>query len=215
VVSARRRAREKENLRRAILDAARELFVSEDYEAVSMRRIADRIEYSPTAIYLHFKDKEEILFHLVEEGFAMLRDRLQALEIADPVQRLQAGGLVYLDFARTQPQYFHLMFYVKNQILTEKVCQLQNKQIGDLYGVEEEIGQNCFGFILRGVSEAIAQGQFAEGDPMVMSHVIWAHIHGAASLELSGSLFMLPLEAHDAFFHQVVDTTIQGLRPQS
>jgi AcrR family transcriptional regulator len=212
VVSARRRAREKENLRRAILDAARELFVQEDYAAVSMRRIADKIEYSPTAIYLHFKDKEEILFHLVEEGFAMLRDRLQALEIADPVQRLRAGGFVYLEFARTQPQYFHLMFSVKNQILTDKVCQLQNKQISELYGIKEEVGQNCFGFILRCVIEAMEQGQFAAGDPLTVSHVIWAHIHGAASLELSGSLFMLPQEAQQAFFEQVVDTTLRGLR---
>lgn len=52
-----RRAREIENLRRAILDAARELFYEQDYRAVSMRKIAEKVEYSPAAIYRYFSDK--------------------------------------------------------------------------------------------------------------------------------------------------------------
>ena len=81
--SAQRRARAKENLRRAILDAARELFATEEYEAVSLRRIAEKIEYSPAAIYLHFQDKKEILFHLIDEGFALLSARLETVRVAD------------------------------------------------------------------------------------------------------------------------------------
>ncbi len=79
--SSERRAREKENLRRAILDAARELFVAEGYDAVTMRKIADRIEYSPTTIYLHFKDKDEILLCLSEEGFTLLRACLDKADL--------------------------------------------------------------------------------------------------------------------------------------
>ena len=59
-----RRDREREEIRTRILDAARELFATEGYEAVTMRRIADRIEYSATAIYFHFRDKEALLQEL-------------------------------------------------------------------------------------------------------------------------------------------------------
>ena len=67
-----RREREKAEIREKILDAARDLFVSEGYEAVSMRKIADRIEYSPTAIYLHFKDKEAVMRELCDLDFLAL-----------------------------------------------------------------------------------------------------------------------------------------------
>lgn len=211
MASAERRAREKENLRRAILDAARDLFVSEGYEAVSMRKIAEKIEYSPTALYHHFKDKEEILFHLVEEGFEMLRDRLQAIAIEDPIIRLREGGKVYLQFAREQQEYFHLMFQAKNTVLAEKVCMLQNCEIEELYGFKEEIGQNCFMFITRCVADAMESGQFRQDNVLVTAHVIWAHIHGAASLDVSGSLFMLPSKDHERFFTDTIETTINGL----
>ena len=59
-----RREREKESLRQDILDVAREMFATEGYESVSMRKIADKIEYSPTTIYLYFKDKNELFYAL-------------------------------------------------------------------------------------------------------------------------------------------------------
>ena len=67
-----RRQREREEIRTRILDAARELFIAEGYEAVTMRRIADRIEYSPTAIYFHFKDKEALMGELCAVDFYTL-----------------------------------------------------------------------------------------------------------------------------------------------
>src|SRR4051794_31187958 len=117
--SAQRRARAKENLRRAILDAARKLFATEDYKAVSMRRIAEEIEYSPTALYLHFKDKEEILFYLIDEGFEMLSGRLESLNVEDPVLRLRKGGRVYFKFAFEQPHYYRIMFQLQDKAMAE------------------------------------------------------------------------------------------------
>ena len=74
-----RREREKEEIRQKILDAARELFVQEGYDAVSMRKIAEKIEYSPTAIYLHFKDKRSVLIALCDEDFLRLARELQKI----------------------------------------------------------------------------------------------------------------------------------------
>ena len=82
--STERRAREKVALRQQILDAARDLFVSEGYDAVSMRKIADRIEYSPTAIYLHFADKQALFTALCDETFEKLAARLEALVRRQP-----------------------------------------------------------------------------------------------------------------------------------
>jgi AcrR family transcriptional regulator len=201
VGSAQRRARAKENLRRAILDAARELFATEEYQAVSLRRIAEKIEYSPAAIYLHFQDKKEILFHLIEEGFEMLSARLEALQVADPVERLRQGAPVYLDFAFTQPHYYRLMF------------QLENKELGELMS-QCAMADRAFNFIRRAVSEAMQNGQFVTATPEpVVSLTLWASLHGAASLVLTGHLSRkLPNEFHAAFFDHVIETVLRGLR---
>lgn len=85
-----RRDREKLATRDLILDAARELFVSEGYEGVSMRKVAEKIEYSPTAIYVHFADKEELFRELCHQDFAHLAQVFQSAALPeDPVERLK------------------------------------------------------------------------------------------------------------------------------
>lgn len=197
--SAQRRAREKENLKRAILDAARELFVTEDYHAVSMRRIADKIEYSPTAIYLYFKDKDEIFLNLVEEGFAMLCDRLYALDIADPIERLGQGGRAYVDFAFTQPHYYRIMFEIGDKKPPEELAGCVTN------------GVRAFEFIRQCVTEAKEQGKLAgDQDVNVFSHAIWACMHGAVMLALSGRLFMLPEDQYPALFEAIEKILLNG-----
>ena len=69
-----RQERDREAVRRSILDAARELFVAEGFQNVSIRKIAERIEYSPAAIYGYFPSKDDIFFALAEEGLRLLGD---------------------------------------------------------------------------------------------------------------------------------------------
>src|SRR5438132_9259136 len=71
-----RQERDREAVRRSILDAARELFVIEGFQNVSIRKIAERIEYSPAAIYGYFPSKDDIFFALAEEGFRLLSEML-------------------------------------------------------------------------------------------------------------------------------------------
>ena len=91
-----RRAREKKELRQGILDAAREMFVRDGFENVSMRKIAEKIEYSPTTIYLYFQDKADLLDCLCEETFAKLLKKQNILDqtIADPLERLRRGAVL-------------------------------------------------------------------------------------------------------------------------
>src|SRR5262247_3242203 len=99
-----RREREKQEVRKKILDAARELFAREGYERVTMRRIADAIEYSPTTIYLHFKDKDELVQCLCHEDFSRLLNELSRGPVPkDPVERIRQLGRGYARFGTTYP----------------------------------------------------------------------------------------------------------------
>ena len=87
-----RKEREREEMRRKILDAARELFMTEGYERVTMRRIAEAIEYSATTIYNHFEDKDDLVLALCTEDFERLFRHLQQQPpAADPVEGIQIG----------------------------------------------------------------------------------------------------------------------------
>src|SRR4051794_32343862 len=109
--SADRRLRERQALREQILDAARALFATEGYEAVTMRRIAERIEYSPTAIYLHFADKEALVRELCAHDFAVFAAQFAKLaRVADPLERLRKSGHAYVDFAVRHPHHYRLLF---------------------------------------------------------------------------------------------------------
>src|SRR5215813_12334696 len=108
-----RQVRDRETVRRAILDAARELFVSEGFHNVSIRKIAERIEYSPAAIYGYFPSKDDIFFALAEEGFRLLFDRGAVASPDDdltPLDRVRGVYRRLYEFSRDHPQYFALMF---------------------------------------------------------------------------------------------------------
>src|SRR6185503_3035401 len=100
---------EKEDVQRRILDAARELFATVGYEAVTMRQIAERIEYTPTAIYFHFRDKGELFRRLCQEDFGKLEARFKVLaRVGDPVERLRMLSRAYIAFALDHPHHYRL-----------------------------------------------------------------------------------------------------------
>ena len=110
-----RQERDREAVRRSILDAARELFVAEGFQNVSIRKIAERIEYSPAAIYGYFPSKDDIFFELAEEGFRLLGDPAAVrndprLKDAPPLDRVRAVFWRLYEFSRDHPQYFALIF---------------------------------------------------------------------------------------------------------
>ena len=110
---AERRAREKEELKQRILDAARELFVRDGYENVSMRKIAEKIEYSPATIYTYFEDKDEILDSLCEETFLYLHEhKLAAFQQmkGDPLELLKKGMETYIRFGLEHPNHYIVTF---------------------------------------------------------------------------------------------------------
>src|SRR5947207_14575874 len=105
-----RQERDRGTVRRAILDAARDLFTTEGYRNVSIRKIAERIEYSPAAIYSYFPSKDDIFFALAEEGFRLLGDPAGVSTALEPLPRIRAIFWQLYEFTRDHPQDFELMF---------------------------------------------------------------------------------------------------------
>lgn len=173
-----RREREKAEIREKILEAARELFVSEGYEAVSMRKIAEKIEYSPTAIYLHFKDKEAVMRELCETDFYTLAQEFQEIaKIADPVERLTALGVAYAGFALSHPNHYRLMF------MTPHPHQHTEEDLIERGNPEED----AYAFLKWAIGDALAAGRIRPGldDVELLAQTFWAGMHGVVSLQIA------------------------------
>lgn len=171
---AERREREKEQMRRNILSKAMKLFVEDGYANVSIRKIAEQIEYSPATIYLYFKDKDEILYHLHEEAFKDFLARLKpVMAIEKPQKRLVSLAEAYIQFAVENPERYELMFIMKAPMKRQETW---------------ECGKSSFDLLRQTVQECIEQKLVRGSEPEVASLALWAQVHGLASLIISGRL---------------------------
>jgi AcrR family transcriptional regulator len=196
-----RRARQKKHLRQEILDAASELFVRNGYENVSMRRIADKIEYSPTTIYLYFKDKSELLEQVCKETFARLVQRLRKImeQPGDPVERLKRGLLAYIEFGLENPHHYRATFMM---MLPEGFDDKKLHQ-------EDSPGMQAFAFLTRGLTECIQAGEIPAQNVELAAQTLWAGIHGITSLLITHEDFSWV--GRDKVIHSTVDTLVKGL----
>ena len=113
-----KRAKHKEEFRREILSAARELFIDDGYEKFSMRRLAEKIDYSPTTIYLYFKDKDDLLFAVCEEvaeQFLTNLSHIRSLQ-SDPLDALRQALLYLIEFGFNNPNQYKVFFFTKPNV---------------------------------------------------------------------------------------------------
>ena len=197
-----RQSRQKEAVGRAILDAARDLFVAEGYHNVSIRKIAEKIEYSPAAIYSYFPSKDDIFFALAEEGFRILfspkpgRDLLSA---SDPIDGIRSAFWRVYEFSRRHPEYFALMF------LDRSVPRISRDW-------------ERFAFVHEGkmrlravIQSAIDSGQLpAAAVPESIFRVLLTSIVGAAVVTLCDRLSQG--EDPDELARDTLEATLTGLR---
>ena len=177
--SVARREREKLATRELILDAARELFAREGYDAVTMRRIAEKIEYSPTAIYLHFADKDSLIHELCVADFLALAVAFQPIALVrDPIERIKQIGRAYVEFALQHPDHYRLMFMTPARPMDE--AKLAEGRKGDP-------AQDAYAFLRMAVDEGLTQGRFRAGldDPDLICQTLWAGVHGVAALHIA------------------------------
>jgi len=174
-----RREREKSETRDKILDAARELFVTEGYEGVSMRRVAERIEYSPTAIYVYFADKQELFHELCQQDYARLAEVFQSSAMSsDPIERLRQIGSTYTEFGVRYPNHYKFMF------MTPHPPHGPYEDDLEIMGNPEV---DAYAFLKWAVQQAIDAGRLREElqDAELISQTLWASVHGVISLNIA------------------------------
>ncbi|HTR25950.1 MAG TPA: TetR/AcrR family transcriptional regulator [Terriglobales bacterium] len=174
-----RREREKSETRDRILDAARELFIVEGYAGVSMRRVAEKIEYSPTAIYVHFADKEELFRELCHQDYARLAEVFQSSAMSsNPIERLREIGKIYIEFGLRNPNHYKFMF------MTPHPAQEPDDEDREIMGNPEK---DAYAFLKWAVQQALDGGCFREElrDAELISQTLWASVHGVISLEIA------------------------------
>lgn len=174
-----RKEKQKLEIRKMILDASIKLFIEEGVENVSIRKIADLIEYSPTTVYLYFKDKDEIFYALHDIGFGKLQELNRNLDpITNPLLRLFKMGENYLNFGLDHSEYYDLMF-----IQREPMDKLEEMECSDW-----KAGDAAMVRLKDTVRECMEQGFLAEGDVDLVSLSVWSTVHGLVSLAIRGRM---------------------------
>jgi AcrR family transcriptional regulator len=197
---AERKEKEKREMRALILDTAMRLFLQKGYEKVTLRGIAEAIEYSPATIYLYFKDKNDILFALHTEGFERFYRRQQTiLTIKDPWKRLRQHARVYMSFALENPEYYDLMFIMRGP--AEKIKAER----------EWGVGMRSYNFLRENIRDCIEAGRLPKTDLDVAAFAIWSFTHGMASLIIRQRCSMIPKEALSAVVDNAIEFMTSGV----
>jgi len=194
-----RKERQKAELRQRILDASREIVHSDGLEGLTMRKVADAIEYSPATIYLHFPGREEIAMELMRDAFQQLRDSFQPTgAIVDPIERCEAICLAYVGFGIDNPETYRLIFMDAPKLSNEMFCP------------PDQEADAAFAFLTQTVEQAIAAGRLKPHlQAEMVSELLWASMHGIVSLHLTMPDF--PLEDAMAMAHSMSDVVLHGI----
>ncbi len=204
--SKTRRERERQEIRGKILDAARELFAEQGYEAVTMRKIAEKIEYTPTAIYFHFTDKEAMIREIVAQDFQSFAKQFRrARDIADPLLRLPAIAEVFVDYAITHPNHYRLLFMTASPAVKEAGYEV----------ISRDPAQDTYAYFKSCIDEAIASGRLRPelNDAELLVQALWGSMHGVVSLYIAkGKDPWIDWRPIEVIARTVTDILMRGLR---
>ncbi len=179
-----RRAREKEELHDRILKAASALFAEDGYASVSLRKIAERIEYAPSTIYLYFKDKDEIVTSICRQNFLLLTEALDSILVRDlpPLEMLRACLRSYIQFGLDYPDH-----YVVTLCLPEPAPR-SDRDVHDNLSVLD-VGLSAFNRLAGGLLGCMQAGVIRKADVELTAQTTWMMIHGITSLLVTKSSF--------------------------
>jgi AcrR family transcriptional regulator len=194
-----RRERLKQEFRDDILAAAGDLFATEGYPSVSIRKIADRVGCSPGTIYLHFEDKEAILSAICLETFVKLDKRMEAIrnDQGDPLERLRRGGRAYIQFALDHPHHYVVTFG------TGGAAQSRSQEA-------HSAGAGSFDCLRHCVRQCVDAGRLRKSDVEELAQSLWSAWHGVVMLLIGKSRF--PFIEQSRLIESVLDIAIEGIR---
>jgi AcrR family transcriptional regulator len=185
----------KQQIRSQILLKARALFVHEGYGSFSVRGLAQQLGYSPSALYKHFQNKNEIFDCLVQESFAALlkvSSSIPDLPGEDPVDRLKRGMRAYIEFGLANPDHYRFAFLLQRP---------------DPSGIVNT--RAAYEGLKQRVQRCIDEGCFGGGDVDLMAQSLWAAAHGVTSLLIQRPTF--PWAVHQRLIDQVIHAAVIGL----
>ena len=189
------------DLRQALIDGAIALIMEQDVSSLSLREVARRVGVSHAAPYRHFQDKEALLAAVAEEGFiglteAMNRDIEQTAD--DPLERLKAAGVAYVQFAIAHPSHYRVMF-----------GRYQGKQAP--HPEQAKAGWQAFQVLLKVIEAGQTAGALRTGETMQLAWVAWSTVHGLSILLIDGRLPISQVEDIAALSEFVTRILIEGL----
>lgn len=193
-----------EQTKARLLAEARDLYLEEGFGRFSLREVARRAGVSAAAVYRHYDGKEALLRQVCAEGFRIFSSYLlRALAGTTPRERMVLCSRQYLRFALEHPRDYRVIFMGA----AEDVAALVPKE--DSYQ-----SAPTFQFLVDRVRECVQAGVIDGGDPTTTAALIWANVHGLASLRLSGHLARAGSDAQFArFYDEAVERLLEGLAP--
>jgi AcrR family transcriptional regulator len=190
-----RKEREKQEMRRLIIEAAMHMFLEEGYEKTSIRNIAEKIEYSPATIYLYYKDKDELLYEVQRHAFDQLYETFAEKAVSkSPAKKLEQLLKAYVQFGLEKPDLYDLMFIIR----------------APMNAVDDNEawvnGERCFQFLLGCIDECMAQKILRFKDKMVAALSVWTTGHGLVSLNVRCRFKVMHLDQEG--INKVIDIAI-------
>jgi AcrR family transcriptional regulator len=193
-----------EDTRSRILREASALFTEQGLFAFSMRKLAQRVGITATAIYRHFDSKEAVIAAVCHEGFTLFAQHLwRSLEEKEPRGRFRRMRLEYVRFAIDHAHFYRTMFMTAGLALGWEVVP----------EVTRERAQGTFQFLVDRVRECQEASLLRAGDTVELALQIWALGHGLSSLRLAGQLDMLDAAAFEALYVTSCEAQERGLQP--
>lgn len=172
-------AQSKENtLKKEIVEAARQVLLSDGYRNFSLRKIARTIDVSATSIYLHFENKDDLVHTLIEEAIQRLNSRLEKVIATgtDPIERLEALAREYVDFALNYPREYQVIYLVSSDEMTRYPKEKFRK------------ARKGYELVIKVLQQGVEAGLIAEDQPRLAAYTFWAQLHGVMSVVLSKRL---------------------------
>ncbi len=176
-----------------LIESTLTLYLQGGLEGVSMRKVAAHAGLSTMASYRHFKNKDDLLNHVVMEGFSRFQTYFsQAKDIDDPLESLKFCMTLYAEFAQNQPEFYEMMFMARlrsNEPELEQRCQQQI--------------QMALMFLSERVKQCVARGQIPNIEPKACAHQLFSLCHGMVSLQVLGHLHQP--EGFEIFYQQSIE----------
>ena len=193
------RARYKTELRAEILAAARALVQAEGYERLTIRKVAQRMGYSPMALYSYFADKHALMLALAQEGFERLADKLRHRMPAEPVAALRKTMTAYVEYGVENPQEYQIVFMTPEPLHKAEKTKTE---------MAREQDHAAFALLLKRVNACLEAGLLS-GDAFLIATLLWTGMHGVVSLFITFPTF--PFGERAGYVAIMADTLLAGL----